>query len=134
MTLAELMNLAIEPACQEAGITMGGFELLSAVRSAGAKASQASIARRLGITPPSLTEALRIAVKAELVEQTASARDARAKQVRLTDKGSRALRKVMAAVNQAERTLVEQVSPEELRVALGVLKRANRSLAQALSR
>jgi MarR family transcriptional regulator, organic hydroperoxide resistance regulator len=130
----ELMTLAIEPRCQEAGITLGTFELLTAVRAAGSRATQASIARRLGITPPSLTEALRNAVQSGLVEQVPNPRDSRSKGVKLTEKGSKALRKVMSAVNQAERALVEHVSSEELRVALAVLKRANRSLAQSLNR
>jgi MarR family transcriptional regulator, lower aerobic nicotinate degradation pathway regulator len=132
--LSELMSTAIEPACRDAGITMGGFELLSAIKAAGNRASQAHIARRLGITPPSFTEALRGVVAAGLVEQAPHPRDSRSKVVRLTDKGSRALRKVLTAVNQAERILVEQVSHDELQLALSVLKRANRSLARALNR
>jgi MarR family transcriptional regulator for hemolysin len=132
--MAELMTMAIEPACAEAGITLGTFELLSTIRAAGPRSSQASIARRLGITPPSLTEALHAAVRNGLVEPVPHPRDSRSKIVRLTDKGARALRKVLSAVNQAERALVEHVNPEELRVALAVLKRANRSLAQWLNR
>src|SRR4051812_5082147 len=80
--LTELMTMTIEPACADAGISLGSFELLSAVRSSGARASQASIARRLGITPPSFTEALHAAVRQGIVEQVPHPRDSRAKKVK----------------------------------------------------
>lgn len=128
--LSELLTAAMEPQLREEGLTPAMFELLSSVRAAGGKSTQIEIARRLGITAPSLSEAVRGAVKGGFLEQIANPQDGRAKLLKLTHQGMLSLQRVLQAVGAAERSMVERVSHEELTVTIDVLKRANFNLAR----
>lgn len=131
--LGELIAQSIQPTLERLGISFSTFELLSAVHVGGADLPQAEIARRLGITAPSLTEAVRAAVKANLVAQEPSPHDARSKTLRLTSAGARVLKEILSSVNQAEKTLVVGIQAQDLKVAISVLKTANRNLAKKVS-
>lgn len=122
----------LEPTLARLGITFSVFELLSTVKALGSDVPQADVARRLGITPPSLTEAVRSAVQQGLLVQVKLPSDARAKAVQLTPKGQDILQEVLKAVQQAERVLCTGIPAAELRVALSVIKQANRNLAVRL--
>lgn len=131
--LAELTAQSLEPHLERMGLTFSTFELLTSIRGAGRGASQADVARRLGITPPSLTEAARLAVKAGLIEQVASEHDRRSKTLALTAAGEKKLQETLSAVNQAERTMVKGIDSKDLRVAVNVLKAASKNLARGLA-
>lgn len=131
--LGELIAQCIQPSLERLGISFSTFELLSAIHAAGSDLPQAEIARRLGITAPSLTEAVRGAVKADLVVQVPSPHDARSKSLQLTAKGGKVLQEILKGVNEAERTLVQGIQPQDLRLAVAVLKTANRNLAKKVS-
>ncbi len=130
--LAELAMMSIQPVLKDQGITMSMFDLLGGVRGCGKKATQAEIARRLGISPVSLSETIATALKKGLVEQMASARDGRVKLLRLTSEGSLKLNRVLAAVNQMEQKMVKGIEPKELRTAVLVLETAGKNLAKDL--
>jgi DNA-binding MarR family transcriptional regulator len=130
--LNELLTGAIEPQIREERLTSAVFELLSSVRAAGGRCTQIEIARRLGITAPSLSEAVRGAVKGGFLEQIADPHDGRAKLLKLTPKGMLSLQRVLHAVTIAERAMLERVSSEDLGVAIDVLKRANLNLARVI--
>lgn len=132
--LGELIAQSIQPTLERLGVSFSSFELLSAVRASGPDTPQAEIARRLGITAPSLTEAVRSSVKAGLLEQRPSEFDARSKTLVLTEAGAVALQEILKSVNQAEQTLVVGIQAHELRLVIAVLKTANRNLAKAVSR
>jgi len=87
----------------------------------------------LGITAPSLTEAVRAAIQAGLVEQVPVPTDARAKNLRITVKGRVALDRIIEQVNETERIMVEGIEDRNLRSALVVLKTASRNLARKIS-
>ena len=131
--LCELVAQALQPTLDRLNISYGAFELLSAIRSAGDNANQAEIARRLGITAPSLTEAVRAAIGSGLIEQVPVATDARAKNLRLSPKGKAALAKILEEVNQTEQILVVGIEDRVLRSVLTVLKTANRNLARKIN-
>jgi DNA-binding MarR family transcriptional regulator len=130
--LSELMAMAIEPQLERSGITLSTFELLSSVKAAGRDATQAELSRRLGITPPSLSESVKGAAAAGLVEQQASNADRRVRLIVLTARGKRILGQILQGVNQIESRVVEGIEPSELRAAVAVLKTANRNLARSL--
>lgn len=132
--LSELVSEFLEPRFAKAGLDMGLFELLSSIHAAGPDASQAQVAKRLGITPPSFTEAIQSAASRGFVRQEPHASDKRVKRVVLTSKGGQALRAALKAVNLAEQTVVEQVRTEDLNVALNVLHTAIRNLARATAK
>lgn len=131
--LTELLTSAVEPHLKKVDISLSTFELLTAIRAAGGKAKQVDIARRLGVTPPSLCEAVKAAVGRGLVSQVVSPTDARAKTLRLSPKGHSTVRNILEAVNQAEREMVVGIDPDELQLTVETLRRVNRNLALSLS-
>ncbi len=130
--LCELLTLAIQPDLDEAGVTLGGFELLTAVQACGGKATQVEIARRLGITPPSLSESVKLAAKRNLIEQHVDSSDARRKILRLTSAGRKAMLAILRGVNNAEARMVDEIAAAQIATALDVLKKANRNLARSV--
>ena len=128
--LNELVNVAIEPALKRAGLSAGEFELLSAFHGAGEGATQVQVAARLGITPPSLTEALKHVIRDGWVEQVPSKLDGRSKHIKLTRKGRSAFRAAIEAVGQLEQKMSEGLDPKEVGAALRVLKNANMRLVR----
>lgn len=130
--LTELVGEAIAPDLRSAGLSLSQFEMLSAIRSAGGQATQAEVARRLGITPPSLCEALKPLVAAGLVEQRPSRRDKRANAVTLSLKGHAAVRKVVAAVQRTEAELGDSLEPADLDTTLRVLRQVTARLLRKI--
>jgi len=129
--LNELLAAAMEPALQANGLKPGTFDLLSTIHAAGPDATQAEIARRLGIKPPSLTEALQGLRK--LVDQVASEKDNRVKHLKLTAEGRRALTASLRSVEAISNAIVAGIAKDQLQTAIEVLKKANRLLAQTIS-
>ena len=128
--LGELIAQSIQPTLELLQVSFSTFELLSAVYASGPETPQAEIARRLGITAPSLTEAVIGAVKSGLVTQHDAPHDARSKTLQLTEKGKKVLQEILKSVNEAEESLVKGIQPQDLKVAVTVLKTANRNLAK----
>ena len=115
-----------------AGISTSVFELLSAVNAGQGRETQATIARRMGITPPSLTEAIQASVKRGLLEQVPSSTDARTKQVKLTVKGRTVFRRIVSQIESAEKHALSVLSDEEYAAALDAMRRLNRALAKRI--
>lgn len=131
--LNELMTEMTRPVLDSMGVTLAGFELLSVVRAGAGSLPQAELARRLGVSAPTLCEAVRSAVNRGLLVQRAHPRDSRAKTLILTSKGQRIVNEVLQRVNLAERKMVLGIGDSELNAAIDVLKRINRNLAQAVN-
>ena len=130
--LSELVAAYLEKALRNSGLSLGAFELLSAVKASPA-APQAELSEKLGITPSSLSEAVAVAVRKGLVEQESSERDRRAKRVVLTRRGDRALESAMSALAEADRLALEGIPPARSAQAAEVLREASRRLSQALT-
>lgn len=129
--MSEYISAIIEPALLANGLKPATFDLLSTIHAAGEGATQANIAFRLGIKPPSLTEALR-SVK-HLVEQVPSPTDSRAKHLKLTTEGRSALAAAIKAIEEAGKSVSTGIDNNELEAAIDVMKRANQILERSLS-
>jgi MarR family transcriptional regulator for hemolysin len=128
--LCELLTAAMEPKLEGTGVSLGTFELLSAVHASGGKATQVEIARRLGITPPSLSESVKNAASRNLIEQHIDSDDGRRKILKLTSSGRKAMQTVVKGVNNAENRMVDGIDAAQIAVVIDVLKRVNRNLAR----
>jgi len=128
--LNELLAAAMEPALLANGLKPGTFDLLSTIHAAGPEATQAEIARRLGIKPPSLTESLQGLRK--FVDQVPSERDNRVKHLKLTVEGRKALTAAVKAIESISNAIVAGIDKEQVALAIEVLKKANRLLAQTV--
>lgn len=127
--LSELVAAYLEKALKSTGLSLGAFELLSAVKSAPS-ASQAELAANLGITPSSFCEAVRAAAKKGFIEQEGSEIDRRAKRIVMTRKGGQALEHALVALNGAESAATRGITANQLEEAVEVLRLASRNLAK----
>lgn len=121
----------LEPKLRELGVSWTAFQLLTAVYGAAGGASQAEIARRLGITPATLCEAVQQFVREGQIEQVPSTKDKRLKHLRLTAKGQRLMERVRRAVGEAEGVLSGGIAPAKLESTTRTLQRALANLERA---
>lgn len=128
--LCELLTAAMEPKLEDSGVSLGTFELLSAVHASGGKATQIEVARRLGITPPSLSESVKGAASRNLIEQHIDSDDGRRKILKLTAAGRKAMQSIVKGVNNAENRMVDGIDESQIAIVIDVLKRVNRNLAR----
>lgn len=128
--MAELVGRSVGPQVASAGISMATFDLISVIHASKEEETQANIARRLGVTPPTLSEAVRSAVKNGLVQQVSDPADARLKRLRLTPIGHKTLGDILGRINECETQMLEGISDHEIRVAKSVLWRITRNLAE----
>jgi len=78
------------------------FQLLTTVSSAGKRASQVEVARRLGVTAATLSETVFTHVQKDLLEQVASSQDRRVKILQLTDKAKGLMRQIKKLIGESE--------------------------------
>jgi DNA-binding MarR family transcriptional regulator len=128
-TLTEIVSEALAPVLAEQGLTQSAFDLLTTIRAGGGTIPQAEIARRLGISPPTLSEAIRSLVAAGLVEQRGSGTDRRIKTLSITSVGSRRLNRVLSALHQLENELTAGISSAEISAVNAMLRNAAKNLA-----
>lgn len=131
--LSELTASLVEPVLQAHGLGFGTFDLLSAVHAADGRESQTQIAARLGISAPSLTEAIQSAARRGLVEQLVVANNLRARRVMLTDKGQKILGECLAKLAEAEESALRGMSAQEVEQTKNGLRRATQNLAAMLT-
>jgi len=128
--LCELLTSAMQPKLVDTGVSLGTFELLSAVHASGGKATQIEVARRLGITPPSLSESVKGATSRNLIEQHVDSDDGRRKILKLTSSGRKAMQSIVKGVNNAENRMVDGIDAAQIAIVIDVLKKVNRNLAR----
>lgn len=128
--LNELSMQALYVPLRKAELAMGTFQLLSAVRAGQSKLTQTELADRLGITPPSLCEAVQSAAAKGYVIQKSKVGDKRARVVVLTKTGSRKIDAAVKAIEELDAMLVKQASSENLDITIRTL----RAWIQATSR
>lgn len=130
--LSELVASLLEPVLAAYDAGFGMFDLLTAVQGADGKLTQAEIATRMGIRPPSLTEAIRGAVRKGLVQQVGVEGDLRTKRVRLTNKGRSLLQQCLQTLHEAEEVMVQGIDSKDIETTLSVLRQANQNLLPLL--
>lgn len=113
-------------------MTQSQFDILSTIRGLGGSPSQITVARALGISAASLSEALRSLARQGWLLQEANPLDKRAKILRLSAKGGQAFRTILKHMAEIDRFLIENANPEEIKIAIKVLKTANLELAKRL--
>ena len=124
------MHALIGPVLEKEAVSGPTFELLTAVHSTQGKSSQARIAELLGITPPTLCESVKVAVRQGLLVQEANPRDKRAKRLQLTAKGNKIVRKALEKMQEGEEAMIAGLSPTELDAAVSALSTAVHNLAR----
>jgi len=129
----ELHAQLLEPKLREMGISWASFQLLAAAHAAGKSGSQAELARRLGLSPATLSEAVQAHISRGLLVIERSPTDARVRLVRLTPRGQDIMRKVQTALDSIATTMLKGVPKSEVQVAQRVLDRIVRNLENQLA-
>jgi len=120
----ELQAALLSPELQRIGISFGTFQLLAAISGSKNGASQAEIARRLGISPATLSESVRSHVTRELIEQVESLTDRRVKLLKLTPTAAKNLKSVKDVLEEIERKILKDVKKGELKTCCETLDNA----------
>ena len=88
MRLAAIFTAAEQP-LQAAGLTRGEFELLGALRRAGADRTATELARETSASPAAVTKRLKALGSRGLIARQTDTADARVARIRLTPEGAR---------------------------------------------
>ncbi len=75
--------------------------------------SQKELAQEIGITPPSMTVALRKLEEGGFILREADEEDQRVIRIRLSDKGEQYVDEIKSILDEMEKLLYEGISPEE---------------------
>jgi MarR family transcriptional regulator for hemolysin len=92
--------------------------------------SQTALAERAGVESPTLVRTLDLLCEAGLVERRTSPRDRRAKLVGLTPAAMPLIEQLDAAADELRKEIMADLSPEEIQVTLGALRKLRARLDQ----
>ncbi|MBX3096388.1 MAG: winged helix-turn-helix transcriptional regulator [Fimbriimonadaceae bacterium] len=129
--LYDLQTGYLEPRFREIGLSWGTFQLLAAIQSAPHGISQIEVARRLGVTPATLSETVFAHVQKGLVEQVPSNSDRRVKLLRLTANAKKLLKKASTDIDRCESSMKAGLSEKELSTLAALLRRVETNLESA---
>ena len=124
------MHGLVSPVLERENVSGPTFELLTAIHATQGKASQARVAEVLGVTPPTLCESVKVAVRQGLILQEANPRDRRAKRLSLTGKGNRIVRKALEKMQTGEAAMVVGIAEGQPDSAITTIAAAVRNLAR----
>lgn len=119
--LNEVQMAYLQPRLAEIGLNLNTFQLLAAIHAAGDEASQAEVARRLGVSAATLSESVQTHITKGWIVQTPSPTDRRVRLLTLTTQASERLRKVMRYLSDFEQRVASGIKPKELQTCLKVL-------------
>lgn len=113
----DLISVVLRPALKEQGVSSASFAILSAVKAADGRETQAEIGRRLGLSRATVSEAVSALVKDELITRKASELDGRAVSLALTGKGHQKLNAILKQMQSIEMEVSARLSDRELNVS-----------------
>ena len=130
-TVYELQSAWLEPRLKALGVRWTTFQLLVTIIACGENATQADIARRLGVAPATLCESVQAHVAAGIVTQSPS-KDKRVKLLGLTANGKALTKKIGDLVGQVERLASAGLAERDNQVCANVLDAMITNLENAL--
>jgi DNA-binding MarR family transcriptional regulator len=118
--LETLIRVRLEAALQDLALTPGQYTTLSVVNVG--PISSADLARRVGITPQSMSEVIALLERKGHVTRTVRDDNRRIADVGLTVSGESLLRQAEERVDIFERDLLKSLSPHEKAILRGTLE------------
>lgn len=123
-SLYELQSAWLEPRLEAIGVSWTAFQLLLTVSAAGENASQTEVARRLGVTAPTLSESVQTHVAKGLLRQVQSKKDRRIKILTLTPKSQQLMVDIRRLVAEADAVMTRGLSERACRDLAHLLDQA----------
>lgn len=130
---AKAMRSHFDVQMAEAGSTFATWTVLATLEMRGPMI-QRQLAAHLSVEGPTLTRSLAAMESQGLVERNRSGDDRRATTVRTTDAGRALFVRLRAIMGQANRTLLDGVTPEETAVLRSALSRIRGNARRANTR
>lgn len=103
------------------GQSMARWETLYLIASTDEELSQGELARVLGVEGPTMVSMLNSLARDALIERFQNNVDRRVTHNRITDKGLKAARDIMAITNELRSEVLQTIDPAKLAVTLEVL-------------
>ena len=134
--LGDLLNAELRPVFAEGGLGDGDFDVLASLRRAGApyELSPGELGATTMVTSSAVTKRIDRLERAGLVTRTVSPDDARARRIRLTDRGLSLIDRLVEAHLANEMRLVAGLSEDERAQLAGLLRRWGQTLGAAAPR
>ena len=123
-SLYELQSTWLEPRLEAIGVSWTTFQLLLTAAAAGENASQIEVARRLGVTAPTLSESVQAHVAKGLLSQVQGKKDRRIKVLTLTPKSQELMVQIRRLVAESEAVMTRGLSEGACRDMANLLDRA----------
>ena len=123
-SLYELQSAWLEPRLEAIGVSWTTFQLLLTAAAAGENASQIEVARRLGVTAPTLSESVQAHVAKGLLSQVQGKKDRRIKVLTLTPKSQELMVQIRRLVAESEAVMTRGLSEGACRDMANLLDRA----------
>lgn len=131
--LNDRLAQASDALVSDLGLTSARWQVLGVVVQAAAPATVSHLARIMGLARQSVQRVVNDLVREGFCRTAENPRHARAPLILATEKGEAAYRKASARREPWARSLTTEVSEEEARTALKVLKTLNRALFNSAS-
>lgn len=128
----EAQQAYLEPRLKPLGIGFQGFQLLACIHRAQGRSTQTAVASALGVSAPTLSEAVKNLSRLGLIEQRICDTDRRSKILRLTQDGLRTVEEIRRLAAQSELLMCAGLDEKAVVVAAQVLDRMRANLEQAL--
>ena len=129
----DLQTGYLAPRFRAMGLSWSTFQLLAAVQSVPGGVSQVEVARRLGVTPATLSETVFAHVQRGLLDQVPSSTDRRGRLLKLTASAKKLLKRAAAEIEQCEAVMRNGLSDKEVAQLLGLLGRVATNLESSAS-
>jgi MarR family transcriptional regulator for hemolysin len=124
----ELQSVWLEPKLKKAKISWNTFQLLTAIEGGEERVSQAEVARRIGVTPATLSETVQQHVRAGMLEQRVDGSDRRVKILVLTEAGREKMKQIREMVRELENTMTKGLSDRTLQNVASALDQVAENL------
>ncbi|MBS1723170.1 MAG: winged helix DNA-binding protein [Armatimonadetes bacterium] len=131
-TIYELQSAWLEPRLRKIGVSWTTFQLLTTVASAGKRASQVEVARRIGVTAATLSETVYNHVKSGLLQQVPSERDRRVKILQLTEESKAMMRQIKRQIGEVEVLMTHGLSERQSSELASLLDKVLANLEQEM--
>jgi len=131
--LYELQAALMEPELKRLGINWTTFQLLMSVRGQGGNVSQASVARNLGITPATLSEAVAVQVRKGFLKQQNDPADKRVRTLSLTAKAEKLMDQVTEVISEVEKITLQGIGNNTTSAGVKLLDKCIDNLERAQS-
>ena len=120
--LSLLFEQAMKAELADLGLTYAEFDVLAALRRAGGRLRPSELARSLYLTSGGTSNVLQRLSAAGYVTREPDESDARGKQVRLTEDGTRVTEKAMAASVEVHESVLAAVPADAIKKAADALR------------